>query len=644
MAYTITKSDGTVLTTVADGTRDTSTSLSLAGPNYVGYGQYLNENLVYLLENFASNTGPRSTSLQGQLWFDKYNQVLKVFTAQGYVSVSGITNSGSQPLLAKNGDIWFSTTTEQMYVYDTSGTSGFKIVGPSYTKQQGVSGAIPITLEDAAISGTYHDVLKLQFGNLTYATISADPTFTPATPLPGFVRINPGITFSSNVASPTFNANLIGSVIGSVVGPVIGDVTGNLTGNVTATNVFGELTGNVTATRVTGDLIGNVIATNINATNLGSGNVVITGGYINNLANITATNGVFTTVTATNIAIDNVISTNVAIVGGNITALTNLSSTNTQTNNFSSGNILVTGGAATGLARVVATTAQATNFSSGNVLLSGGNINALTTLSATTAQATNFSSGNVLLSGGTAIGLSNVTATFGQFNQVSSQNAQITGGNISSVSGVAVTFTGAVLNNSFATTKNATDKSTALATTAFVHTVMPIGVIVMWGGQISAIPSGWQLCDGSNGTPNLRGQFIVGAGSTYSPGDTGGANSVTLDATQMPIHTHGLSGTINTSTSGGHTHTINDSGHLHSLNNVFNQSSPNGFAGSGGAGQTITQTGSATTGITVNPVADHVHSVSLTGATLSAGGTGGTTQGHENRPPYYALCYIQKMY
>ena len=54
MAYTILKTDGTTLTTIADGTRDTTTSLSLAGPNFVGYGQYLNENLVYLLENFAA--------------------------------------------------------------------------------------------------------------------------------------------------------------------------------------------------------------------------------------------------------------------------------------------------------------------------------------------------------------------------------------------------------------------------------------------------------------------------------------------------------------------------------------------------------------------------------------------------------------
>ena len=630
MAYTITKSDGSTLTTIADGTRDTTTSLSLAGPNYVGYGQYLNENLVYLLENFASNAAPSATNLQGQLWFDKYNQVLKVFTAQGYVPVSGVTNSGSQPLLAKNGDIWFNTTTEQMYLYDTSGAGGFKIVGPSYTKQQGISGAVPITLEDAAITGTFHNVLKIQFGNLTYATFSADPAFTPNPPVPGFVTINPGITFSSNVASPTFNANLIGTVVGSVVGDV--------RGNVTATNLTGTLVGNVT-----GNLTGNVTATNTQSTNFSSSNVAITGGYINNLANVTATNGVFTTVTATNIAINNVISTNVSIVGGNITSLTNLSSTNAQATNFSSSNVLIAGGNITSLTNLSSTNAQATNFSSSNIVVTGGNIAGVTNLSSTNAQATNFSSANAIVTGGNITGLTNISGTIAQFNQISSQNAQITGGNISSVSGVGVSFTGAALNNSFATTRNVTDKSTAIATTAFVHTVMPIGVIVMWGGQIGQIPSGWQLCDGSNGTPNLRGQFIVGAGGAYNPGDQGGAASVTLDATQMPIHTHGLSGTINTSAAGGHTHTINDPGHTHVGPTLRSDQSGSQGPSSGSVAWGV-GVNSATTGITVNPVADHVHAVSLTGSTLSAGGSGGTTQGHENRPPYYALCYIQKMY
>lgn len=76
---------------------------------------------------------------------------------------------------------------------------------------------------------------------------------------------------------------------------------------------------------------------------------------------------------------------------------------------------------------------------------------------------------------------------------------------------------------------------------------IPTGLIAMWSGSTSAVPSGWALCNGANGTPNLQDRFIVGAGSSYAVGATGGATSAsfsgttgatTLTTTQMPSHTH----------------------------------------------------------------------------------------------------------
>ena len=67
---------------------------------------------------------------------------------------------------------------------------------------------------------------------------------------------------------------------------------------------------------------------------------------------------------------------------------------------------------------------------------------------------------------------------------------------------------------------------------------VPSGCILMWSGPTSTIPNGWHLCDGSNGTPDLRNRFIVGAGSTYGTGDTGGTNSVQLTLNQIPSRTH----------------------------------------------------------------------------------------------------------
>jgi hypothetical protein len=64
--------------------------------------------------------------------------------------------------------------------------------------------------------------------------------------------------------------------------------------------------------------------------------------------------------------------------------------------------------------------------------------------------------------------------------------------------------------------------------------LVPAGVILLWSGSIASIPSGWNLCDGTNGTPDLRNRFVVAAGDTYAVGATGGADSVTLDATKSP--------------------------------------------------------------------------------------------------------------
>jgi hypothetical protein len=67
---------------------------------------------------------------------------------------------------------------------------------------------------------------------------------------------------------------------------------------------------------------------------------------------------------------------------------------------------------------------------------------------------------------------------------------------------------------------------------------IPVGGIILWSGAINAIPSGWRLCDGGGGTPDLRDRFVVGAGKSYSPGNIGGATSVTLTVDNMPSHAH----------------------------------------------------------------------------------------------------------
>jgi microcystin-dependent protein len=103
---------------------------------------------------------------------------------------------------------------------------------------------------------------------------------------------------------------------------------------------------------------------------------------------------------------------------------------------------------------------------------------------------------------------------------------------------------------------------------------IPSGLIAVWSGSVASIPAGWVLCDGANGTPNLRDRFVVGAGSSYAVDATGGSNTVTLATTEIPGHTHTVSGT--TASDGAHTHNVSGNtaaGGDHSHN--FNANSGN---------------------------------------------------------------------
>lgn len=178
------------------------------------------------------------------------------------------------------------------------------------------------------------------------------------------------------------------------------------------------------------------------------------------------------------------------------------------------------------------------------------------------------------------------------------------------------------------------------ATAAQLNVPVPTGVIVMWSGAIGSIPSGWALCNGSNGTPDLRDRFVVGAGTSYAVGATGGAATVTLTEAQMPSHTHSITATATSESAGAHTHSVTDPGHVHAI------ISPNyalaGVAGAGNNGwingSLNAVSGAAVTGISINSAGAHTHVVSVTATAATTGGG----QAHENRPPYYALAYIMK--
>lgn len=128
---------------------------------------------------------------------------------------------------------------------------------------------------------------------------------------------------------------------------------------------------------------------------------------------------------------------------------------------------------------------------------------------------------------------------------------------------------------------------------------LPIGSVIMWAGTLETIPTGWHLCDGTEGTIDLRGMFALGAGGTYSLGDSGGSEEVTLTLAQMPRHAHAATY----------------------------------YIGNGGTNRFYTNSSASAVMRYANSSAD------ISDRTTEDG----NSQPHPNMPPYKALYYIQKI-
>jgi hypothetical protein len=199
MAYTINLTDGTIFATVADGTINTASSMTLVGKNYAGYGEFLDENFIHLLENGSNTTAP-GAPLTGQLWWDKTTNTMKVYNGTQFKVISASTASASAPTSNVAGDLWFDTTNQQLKVYNGS---TFILVGPASTSGQGTSGAIVTTVTD--ISLVDHVIVQLYVNNTIVAIVSKDSTFTPGgAGITGFATIGPGIQMSTSVSGAIF--------------------------------------------------------------------------------------------------------------------------------------------------------------------------------------------------------------------------------------------------------------------------------------------------------------------------------------------------------------------------------------------------------------------------------------------------------
>jgi hypothetical protein len=202
MAYTINHYNGTPVTTVADGTVDSSLPIKLIGKNYAGYGQLQNENFVYLLENFASANSPPNPAT-GQIWFDSGTSKLKFYDNQGKWRTTGGAEIGlSAPSGLTQGDFWFDTSTNQLKAWN--GTD-FTLIGPQAVKGSSTTQMLSTSVKDSF--GGSHTVIEAIDNGQTIFIISPDAAFTldnTQNSITGFSTIQQGVTlcYTNNSGTP----------------------------------------------------------------------------------------------------------------------------------------------------------------------------------------------------------------------------------------------------------------------------------------------------------------------------------------------------------------------------------------------------------------------------------------------------------
>lgn len=166
MSYKLNKTDGTLLVELADGQIDNSTTdITLVGRNYKGFGEFLNENYIKMLENFSSTSAP-AAPLIGQLWYDTSVQRLKLYNGETFRTAGSPIVSNEQPNMVA-GDLWIDSEQNKLYFFDGS---DLVLVGPQYSAAQGITGLEPETVVD--INNIRRTVSKLFIGSVLVAVIA----------------------------------------------------------------------------------------------------------------------------------------------------------------------------------------------------------------------------------------------------------------------------------------------------------------------------------------------------------------------------------------------------------------------------------------------------------------------------------------
>lgn len=181
MSYKLNKTDGELLVELADGVIDTTTTdITLVGKNYKGFGEFLNENFIKIMENFAGTSAP-GNPLVGQLWYDTGEARMKLYDGTSFRSAGGPIVSNEQPSMV-GGDIWIDNENNKMYFFD--GTD-LVLVGPQYDAGQGQSGFEVVSVID--ISARERVILKIWIGGTLFGVIAKEEfRLSGLNKIPGF--------------------------------------------------------------------------------------------------------------------------------------------------------------------------------------------------------------------------------------------------------------------------------------------------------------------------------------------------------------------------------------------------------------------------------------------------------------------------
>lgn len=271
MATNIFNYDGTLLTTVQDGTIDTThASIKFPGRGYLNYGEPVNENILWIMQHFAAPTAP-TNPVAGQIWYDTSVKVTKFFNGTTWVS-NAVFVSPTAPSTTIPGSLWFDNANNQLYAWSATETQ-WLLVGPlgSTANADPNNPTLPSysKIQAARLYDTsnYHQVWYIIIGGVLLGIFSKDATFTPSPALTGFATIHPGLNLNSTI-------------------PGIG-ISGD-------TTIFRSNQNNLPSIDVTYDLgsssfkFSNVYATNFNGTATNANNLQLGANYVSAATTSTA--------------------------------------------------------------------------------------------------------------------------------------------------------------------------------------------------------------------------------------------------------------------------------------------------------------------------------------------------------------------